>query len=96
MAGSRHNLALLKHPKFYDARSFTPLWRYQKFSSPSLVTTEGKEISIIRPGNPNAGGGPDFLEAQIFFDALLWNGPVEVHRKASDWYRHNHHLDSNY
>lgn len=72
------------------------LWRYQKFSSPSLVTTEGKEISIIRPGNPNAGGGPDFLEAQIFFDALLWNGPVEVHRKASDWYRHNHHLDPNY
>jgi hypothetical protein len=58
------------------------LWRYQKFSSPSLVTTEGKEISIIRPGNPNAGGGPDFLEAQIFFDALLWNGPVEVHRQG--------------
>ena len=50
------------------------LWRYQKFSSPSLVTTEGKEISIDRPGNPNAGGGPDFLEAQIFL--LLCCGMV--------------------
>lgn len=72
------------------------LWRYQKFSHPNLVTTLGKELDVVHTGTLNTGGGPDFSGAQIFYDGLLWNGPVEVHLKSSDWYRHNHHLDPNY
>ena len=72
------------------------LWRYQKFSHPNLVSTSGKELGVVHTGTPNTGGGPDFSGAQIFYDGLLWNGPVEVHLKSSDWYRHNHHLDPNY
>jgi len=72
------------------------VWRYQKFSEPRIVSTLGKELSVIHTGSPNSGSGPDFLEAQIFYNGLLWTGPVEVHLKSSDWYRHNHHLDVNY
>jgi len=71
-------------------------WRYQKFSHPNLVSTWGKKLGVVHTGTPNTGGGPDFSGAQIFYDGLLWNGPVEVHLKSSDWYRHNHHPDPNY
>ena len=59
------------------------LWRYQKFSHPNLVTTLGKKLDVVHTGTLNTGGGPDFSGAQIFYDGLLWNGPVEVHLKSS-------------
>ena len=72
------------------------IWRFQKFSKRPLCSLEGKEIKLIHSGNPNPRGGPDFVAAQLYFDGLLWNGPVEVHLLASDWYRHGHHLDPQY
>ncbi|MFZ9074353.1 MAG: DUF2851 family protein [Flavobacteriaceae bacterium] len=72
------------------------IWRYQKFSKRPLRSLEGKEIKPIHVGNPNSRGGPDFLEVQLYLDGLLWNGAVELHLLASDWYRHGHHLDPQY
>ena len=72
------------------------IWRHQKFSNTPLFTVDQKRVEVVRPGNQNRGEGPDFFDTQLHFDGLLWNGPVEIHLKSSDWYRHGHHLDENY
>ena len=40
--------------------------------------------------------GPDFLNASIEMDGILWHGSVEIHGNSSDWYKHKHHLDAKY
>jgi len=72
------------------------LWRYQKFSHAKLKTTKGVDLQILSPGFLNESVGPDFSNAKIRMDALLWAGPVEVHVNASAWYQHGHHKDANY
>ena len=72
------------------------VWRYQKFSDAPLLTVDEKSVEVLKPGNLNRGEGPDFFDTQLHFDGLLWNGPLEIHLKSSDWYRHGHHLDENY
>ena len=72
------------------------VWRYQKFSTTPLLTVDQKRVDVLKPGNRNRQEGPDFFDAQLHYDGLLWNGPVEMHLKSSDWYRHGHHLDENY
>ena len=72
------------------------LWRYQKFSHKKLKTIQGISLEILSPGFLNQGVGPDFSNAKIRMDKLLWTGPVELHVSASAWYQHNHHRDSNY
>ena len=36
------------------------------------------------------------MNATIHIGNLKWFGPVEIHRKSSDWYVHQHEKDSNY
>ena len=46
-------------------------------------------------GAPDAG--PDFRDAVIAFPTgKLSTGDVEIHVRASDWYRHGHHNDPEY
>ena len=40
--------------------------------------------------------GPDFQNALIAIDGEKWAGQVEIHINSSDWFKHNHHLDSTY
>lgn len=61
-----------------------------------MQTTDGKSIEIIDPGLPNPHAGPDFFNAKIKMDGILWVGNVEIHLHSSDWKRHGHHLDRNY
>jgi hypothetical protein len=72
------------------------VWKFQQFKSNELVTTEGLPVEVVYPGEHNVNAGPDFLNARIRIGGTLWAGNVEVHVRASDWYRHNHHHDPSY
>ena len=72
------------------------VWQYKQFSMNSLTTDSGLEIEIIDSGKKNDNAGPDFFNAKIKIGDTLWAGNVEIHKKSSDWYNHNHHLDDSY
>ena len=71
------------------------LWE-NRLLSLDLETTDGEEIKIISVGNRNYNSGADFINARIKIGGALWAGQVEIHIRASDWFKHNHHLDDNY
>ena len=72
------------------------VWKHQKFSPKALQTSQGKPITVVRPGIHNQNDGPDFLQAELKIGELYWAGSVELHLKSSDWYRHQHQLDKAY
>lgn len=71
------------------------LWKY-RLLRPSLRLTDGRSLEIISPGLLNSDSGPDFFNAKIKVDGVVWIGNVEIHVKSSDWYLHNHHHDRAY
>lgn len=64
------------------------VWQQRLFNS--IVTIDGRPIDIIHPGLRNREVGPDFFNAKVRYDGVTWAGNVEMHVKASDWYRHHH------
>jgi len=62
------------------------LWKYKKFESTNLQTTNGEALSIKSLGTHNHNAGPDFFNAQITIGDQLWAGNVEIHIKSSDWF----------
>jgi Protein of unknown function (DUF2851) len=72
------------------------IWRHRLFSAKSLRTTCDLELEILNPGEQNVHAGPDFYNARIRLGTMVWAGNVEIHRYASDWYKHGHHLDPAY
>ncbi len=75
---------------------FQFLWRYGLFGRQKIRTTCGKSLEIIDPGIQNFHSGPDFFNARIRIDQLVWAGNVEIHFNASDWIKHNHHTNPAY
>ena len=61
-----------------------------------LKTTDNEEITILSVGIRNHDSGADFVNARIKIGDALWAGQVEIHVRASDWFKHNHHNDANY
>ena len=62
-----------------------------------LRTTDGRPVEVVDPGLYNrSDAGPDFFNAKVKIDGLLWIGNVEMHVQASDWYRHRHDSDPAY
>ena len=72
------------------------IWKHRLYSGKSLSTTCGQNLEVENPREQNFHAGPDFFNARIRLDKLVWAGNVEVHRRASDWYKHGHHLDPAY
>ncbi|BDD08689.1 hypothetical protein FUAX_11210 [Fulvitalea axinellae] len=72
------------------------VWRFSYFNISNLTDTRGNSVKIINPGILNRNAGPDFHDARIEIDGVLWTGSVEIHINASDWYRHNHQTDPAY
>lgn len=72
------------------------IWKYRLFDSEKLMSSQGHHLELIDVGRLNRDSGPDFFEARIQIDALLWVGNVEIHIKSSDWYKHHHEVDSAY
>ena len=54
------------------------------------------EVEVIDPGLWNNNAGPDFFNAKIKIDGVLWVGNIEIHIKASDWKLHHHDTNSDY
>lgn len=72
------------------------LWKTHRLPKIGLQTTEGAQVEILKTGVLNTHDGPDFLNAQIRIDNVVWVGPVEMHIKSSDWYQHKHQIDPRY
>jgi hypothetical protein len=58
--------------------------------------TSDEQIEVESPGYYNTDSGPDFFNAKIHIDGILWCGNVEMHLRSSDWKKHKHHTDSAY
>ena len=72
------------------------VWKHKLFPLTALCTTSGKPVEVIDPGLHNSNAGPDFFNAKIKVDGMLWVGNVEIHDKASDWFLHGHDKDEAY
>ncbi len=62
----------------------------------ALQLEDGTNIEVISPGVHNTDAGPDFSNAMVKIGDTLWAGNVEIHVRASDWYRHGHDSDAAY
>ncbi len=69
------------------------IWEQQLQYKNSLNSVSNEKIEILQPGNKNTDAGPDFFNAKIKIENTIWAGNIEIHKKSSDWYVHNHHND---
>ncbi len=78
--------------------TFQRLWLNYAKLRPNIRTSNGQLIKILSPGQFNtSSSGPDFQNAVIQLDGeTKLIGQIELHLKASDWYKHRHHLDPAY
>ncbi len=72
------------------------VWQYTYFDLSGLSTVDGLRLEILSTGSLNTHSGPDFNDARIRIDGILWVGAVEIHIRSSDWYFHRHGSDDNY
>ncbi|MGB5988438.1 MAG: DUF2851 family protein [Marinifilaceae bacterium] len=72
------------------------VWKNGLFDHMNMRTETGEKIEILRLGVYNTDSGPDFLNSQIKIGNTIWAGNVEVHVRASDWFRHKHQFDKSY
>lgn len=72
------------------------LWKFKKFDTLNLKTSNGEDILIGNVGQYLKVAGPDFFNAQIKIGNQKWAGNVEIHLKSSDWYVHHHERDAAY
>src|SRR5476651_2791589 len=72
------------------------IWQFQYFNKQRLVTSQGEELRILKPGTWNHHQGPDFSEATIRIGTTTWVGNIEIHILSSDWHKHKHTGDKHY
>lgn len=72
------------------------VWKNTIYSTFNFQSTKGNSLQIIHPGYPHQDAGPDFKQAIIKIDDIIWAGDVEIHINSSDWYKHNHQQDEKY
>lgn len=71
-------------------------WKWRLYGSDEQRLVDGRRVRILNPGTLNTASGPDFFNAKILLDGCEWAGNVELHLRASDWWRHFHHTDPAY
>lgn len=72
------------------------VWLHKILPLKELLTVDGQTLEVINPGIHNTNAGPDFLDAKVNINGVLWVGNVELHLKSSDWYRHGHDTNPAY
>lgn len=88
----RHNQSGTHIPE----RFLRQLWKHHLFHSTDLATVEGLPVEILSAGTLNNDGGPDFTNARVRIDGIIYAGDVELHRDMKEWLQHAHHLDRKY
>ena len=76
-------------------RLYQYLWKHSMLGR-NLMLDDGRELTILVPGILNENAGPDFFSAKLRIGDSTWVGNVEIHVKASDWYKHRHNDDPAY
>ncbi|HEY7355413.1 MAG TPA: DUF2851 family protein [Ktedonobacterales bacterium] len=72
-------------------------WASGELIGVPLRTTSGERLTVLYPGRPGGGAGPDFRDAVIRLgDARTLCGDVEVHLRGGDWRAHGHDGDPRY
>lgn len=61
-----------------------------------FTLVDGRPIRVVDFGRLNTDAGPDFFNSKVIIDSIEWAGNVEIHVRASDWYRHGHDSDPAY
>ena len=72
------------------------VWQHKLWLQSDMTTVDGRRVQVIDPGLHNSDAGPDFFNAKLQIGGDMWCGNVEIHVKASDWYRHGHDKDMAY
>jgi hypothetical protein len=72
------------------------LWQFQQFNKTDLQTIAGESIQIIKTGQHNHDAGPDFQNAKIVINSIVWAGNVEIHLRSADWELHQHQSNRAY
>lgn len=72
------------------------VWKHKIFPLKELKTTTGQQVEVIDTGLANTDAGPDFFNAKLKLDGVLWIGNIEIHERSSDWFKHGHHADAGY
>jgi len=71
-------------------------WQYRLWENAEMKTTAGQRLEVLDPGWLNCSSGPDFFNSKLIIDKQQWAGNVEIHTRASDWFRHGHQNDKAY
>ena len=72
------------------------VWKHKIFPLKELKTTTGQQVEVIDTGLANTDAGPDFFNAKLKLDGVLWIGNIEIHERSSDWFKHGQHADAGY
>ncbi len=72
------------------------LWKTKNLPLSNLFLTDGRPLAILSFGIHNQNSGPDFSNGSITIDGMTWMGNIEIHINSSDWYKHNHQIDTAY
>lgn len=69
------------------------LWKYSLYDQDKLFAGDANKIIVLDPGVYNRDSGPDFFNARISIDGMIWAGNVEIHIKSSHFDIHGHQND---
>lgn len=72
------------------------IWQHRLWVQQDMHTVDGRSVQVIDPGRLNTDAGPDFFNAKVRIDGEMWVGNIEIHSRASDWFRHQHDKDNAY
>ena len=72
------------------------IWKHRLLPLSELRTTDGRSVEVVDPGLHNMHAGPDFFNAKVRIDGVMWVGNVEIHERSADWFLHGHDTDAAY
>ncbi|MGZ3864677.1 MAG: DUF2851 family protein [Bacteroidia bacterium] len=72
------------------------IWKFKLLKPKNLFSIGEMPVSILNTGEHNMHAGPDFTNARIKLGDTIWAGNIEIHKRSSDWFVHNHHTDKAY